>query len=205
MGYREVPAATERCPGCAAEVPQGSELCPSCGNPTDAGRLAELELKLKPDLKKARTFLGVLTGLEAVRLAIALATEHSGAAALISSATERSHAITTSAVGVAFFGGCFLAAFRWPLGASITSMAVFLFNVAATVSQGKIGELFHGFVLKVVFLTLLGAGIRSGYRVRDLRGQWKKRDLTIGIAALAGGVALGILFGLWTGAAVPAD
>src|SRR5438034_6237352 len=117
MGYRDVPVATVTCPGCSAEVPADAELCPACGNPVDIARFAELELKVKPDLKKARTFLGVLTGLCAVGLALA-------------AASERRSAIIASGFGVVVFGACFLVAFRRPLGASIAAMAVFLFNQA---------------------------------------------------------------------------
>jgi len=184
MAYREVRLATEKCPGCNAELPKGTELCPACGNPVDISRFAELELKVKPDLRKARIFLGVLTGLGMVGLAMRAG---SGAG---------TGAIVGEGIGVAIFGACFLAAFWAPLGSSIAAMAAFLLNVGVDIGAGKIGALFDGVFLKVIFLVLLVSGIRAGYRVRDLRGQWRKRDRTIGAVVLVGSAVLGVLLGL---------
>src|SRR5258707_12326217 len=61
MGYREVPVGTERCLGCNGAVEEGTAICPTCGAPIDVSQFAELELKLKPHLRQARTALGVAT------------------------------------------------------------------------------------------------------------------------------------------------
>jgi hypothetical protein len=183
MAYRDVPMAVEKCPACCDEVALGAQLCPGCGNPIDISRYAELELKLKPDLKKARTFLAVVAALGAVGLLISLA-----------GANRRS--IVEQAFSVAFFGVCFLVAFKRPLGASIAAMAMFLFGQSAALGSGNLTALFEGIVLKIIFLVMLVSGIRAGYRVRDLRGQWRTRDRTIGSVVLAGSVALGFLLGL---------
>jgi hypothetical protein len=50
--------------------------------------------------------------------------------------------------------------------------------------------------LKIVLVILLIAAIRAGYRVRDLRGRWSKRDRTIGIGVLVGSAVLGLLLGV---------
>jgi hypothetical protein len=183
MAYRDVPIAMEKCPGCYKEVPLGTQICPGCGNPVDISRYAELELKVKPDLRKARRFLGVVTALGAVGL-------------LMSVAGENRRAAIDAAFSVAFFGVCFLVAFKRPLGASIAAMAIFLFGESVSLATGNVMAMFQGIVLKVIFLVLLTAGIRAGYRVRDLRGQWRTRDRTIGILVLAGSVVLGFLVGL---------
>src|SRR5262252_7902399 len=100
MAYRDVAVATERCPGCSTEVPRGTEVCPSCRAPIDISRFAEMELKLKPDLRKARRFLGIVTALEAFWLFVAVAEG------------VRRSAIVAHGFNVAFFGVCFLVAFR---------------------------------------------------------------------------------------------
>jgi hypothetical protein len=183
MGYRDVPIATESCPGCHAEVPRGTEICPSCGSPVEIARFAELELRLKPSLRRARIFLGVVTALGAMELA---------AAAALGEGT------IAPAFSFVFFGTCFVVAFKRPLGASIAAMAMFLFDEAAVLGMGRLELVLEGLVLKVLLFTSLAAAIRSGYRARDLRGQWRKRDRTLGIAVLAAGVILGLAFGLVT-------
>jgi len=181
MSYRDVPTSTEQCPSCEEQAPSGSEVCPHCGNPIDIARLAELELKLKPDLRKARTFLGVLTLLNVVALLIGLAGGHSPVA---------------QGMSVLLFGICFLVAKKRPLGASVAAMALFLFSEGAALGARNMGALFGGLILKVIFVVLIVAGIRSGYRVRDLRGQWRKRDWVIGMVVLATSALAGLLFGL---------
>jgi hypothetical protein len=184
MTYRDVPITTEKCPGCFTEVPRGTDVCPSCRAPIDISRFAELELKLKPDLRKARRFLGLVTALDAFWLFVAVA-EGMGRSAIVA-----------RGFSVAFFGICFLVAFRRPLGASIAAMAMFLFGEAAAIGMGRLAILFEGIVLKVVLVTLLASAIRSGYRIRELRRQWRKRDRNIGIAILVGSVVLGVALGV---------
>jgi hypothetical protein len=164
-------------------VPKGTELCPHCGDPVDISRFAELELKVKPDLRKARSFLGTVAGLGIVGLVISVAGDASTATILV------------TAIDAAVFGTCFLVAFWAPLGAAIAAMAVFLLGNCVAIGAGEIGEAFEGFILKIIFLFLLASGIRAGYRVRDLRGQWRKSDRIIGTAVLVGSAVVGLLLG----------
>ena len=142
---------------------------------------AELELRLKPALRRARIFLGIVAVLGAMDLAAAVAIG------------ERTIA---PAFSFAFFRICFVVAFKRPLGASIAAMAMFLFNETAALGMGRLDLLFEGLILKVLLLTSMAAAIRSGYRARDLRGQWRKRDRTLGIGVLVAGAVLGVAFGL---------
>lgn len=186
MGFRDVAGPVEACPGCQAEVAAGTRICPSCGGPVDIGQHAELELKLKPDLRKARYILGIVTGLGALSLLFQMAS------------TGRS-AWSNELFDVAFYGVCFVLAKRWPLGTCITAMSVFLFAQAAVLGAGNIQAVVSGLVLKVIVVVLLSAGIRAGYRIRDLRGQWSRRARNVGIAAFAGSTLLGFLLGLLWG------
>lgn len=183
MTYRDVPITTEKCPGCYAEVPLGTPICPRCGGPVEIARFAELELKVKPNVRKARTFLGIVAGLQVLGLAMRAAEVSEGSTFEL-------------ALSAAFYGGCFLVAFKKPLGAPIAAMAMFLFGQAAALGMGNGLAFFQGFILKVVFLVLIASGIQAGYRVRDLQGRWRKRDRTIGMAVLAGSAAAGFVLGL---------
>src|SRR4051812_47896043 len=111
MGYRDVPVETETCLGCHATVDQGTALCPTCGAPIDITQFAELELKLKPHLRQARTALGVATALFGLCSLLLLAIQVSGVILL------------TSAIGTALFGACFALSFWRPLAASTVALA----------------------------------------------------------------------------------
>src|SRR3954470_8345235 len=124
MPYREVPISLVRCAGCGKDVATGSEICPLCGDPVDISRLAELELKLKPNLRKARTFLGFVTALEAFWL-LPLIVNRDGAA------------LISRLVVVGVFGACFVAAFRRPLGAAIAALAMLVMSDAAAIGAGR--------------------------------------------------------------------
>ena len=172
-----------RCAGCEKQVQADAEICPLCGGPVDIARVAELELKLKPDLRKARTFLGIVTALETFWLLPPIVMHH-----------------TAGVVGrlfvVVFFGGCFAAAFRRPLGASIAALAMLIMSDALAIGTGRYALLFQGLIVKIVLVILLVSAIRAGYRVRDLRGKWSKRDLNLGIGVLAGSAILGLALGI---------
>ena len=185
MGYRDVPIATESCPGCHAQVPRGSELCPSCGAPVEIARFAELELRLKPSLRRARIFLGVVSAVGALDLFAAAALG------------ER---MVAPAFSFAFFGTCFVVAFKRPLGASIAAMSLFVFHQAAAFGMGRPYLLFEGALFKMLLFASLAGAIRSGYRARDLRGEWRKRDRTLGVGVLVASLVLGLAFGLYIGA-----
>jgi hypothetical protein len=180
MGYRDVPVATVKCPGCHAEVPTGTEICPKCDSPIDVGRFAELELRVKPDLNKARTFLGLVAMLGAVGLLFRL---------------QNGGSVVDEVATIVIFGACSLIAKKRPLGASIAAMAAFLFSEAMALAAADLGALLEGLVVKILFVVLISAGIRAGYRVRDLRGQWRKRDATLGAAVLIAATIAGFLAG----------
>lgn len=175
--------ATERCPGCQQEIPKGSEICPKCGNPVDIERLAELELRLKPDLRRARTFLGAVVALE---LFWTLPLVVRGAPL---------RAISPRLATATLFGACFLAAFKRPLGAAIAALALLIFSDALTIGIGQFVSVFQGLFLKALLVFLLVAAIRSGYRARDLRGQWSSRLRMLGIGVLVGSGVLGLILG----------
>jgi len=189
VAFRDIPVATERCPGCEREIPKGAELCPKCGNPVDIERLAELELRLKPNLRKARTFLGMVAALEAFWI-LPLIVNHASAKAI----GERGFV-------AGLFSACFLTAFKKPLGASIAALALLIFSDAALIGMGRFTSILQGLVLKTILVVLLVAAIRSGYRARDLRGQWSNRDRAVGIGVLTGAAVLGLLLGLLLGLA----
>src|SRR5262245_54661123 len=113
MTYRDPSISTEPCPGCKHEVPQGTAVCPRCPSPIDVGQFAELELKLRPHMRAARTFLGVVATLGILGTMVAGATGDDG--------STLGHAVPA-----VFFAACFLASFRMPLGASIAAMAMLL-------------------------------------------------------------------------------
>src|SRR3954451_5358529 len=131
MSFRDVAGPTVACPGCQAQVPTGTRLCPACGEPVDLDQHAELVLKLQPDLRKARLFLGIITVLGALEIAFR------------TMMYARGPSIGELAF-VSFFGVCFLVARRWPLGASIAAMSLFLFGQAQAAGAGSLGLLLAG-------------------------------------------------------------
>jgi hypothetical protein len=188
MGYREVPVGTETCLGCNTAVEEGTALCPSCGAPIDVGQFAELELKLKPHLRQARSALGVATALFGLCLL------------LLAALRAPASTVVTAALGTLVFGGCCLLS-RWrPLAASLAALSVFSALQIAVIAQGRMWVLFQGSIivaLKVILLVLLVGGVKAGLRVRDIRRETRPRDRKVGAAVVAATLAGGIALGLW--------
>jgi hypothetical protein len=184
MPYRDAPVATVSCHGCRRGVPEGSEICPRCRSPIDIGQFAELELTLKPDIRAARTFMGVVAALGLL------------GAVLEGATIDSVSTLLWRAMPALFFAGCFLAAFKAPLGAAITALAAFLFLQAATLAQHGLDALLPGIIIKIILVVLLVSGIRAGYRARDLRGQWRRGLGAVGVSVLAASTALGLVLGL---------
>jgi hypothetical protein len=182
MGYRDVTGPKDVCPGCKAEVERGTRLCPACGAPVDIARFAEMELALKPALRKSRLFLAVVAGLGLFELLVRRRYDGRGPSLV-------------ELLDPMFFVGCTLAAGRWPLGASIAAMSAFLMAQAYALGAWSL-VLFEGILFKAVFVVLLSASIRAGYRTRDLHGQWSKRVRNVGVATLVGSAAAGFILGL---------
>jgi hypothetical protein len=188
MGYREVPVGTETCLGCRLAVEEGTALCPACGSPIDISQFAELELKLKPHLRQARTALGVATALFGVCLLLLIMLGAPGPT------------MATALLGTALFGGCCLLSIRRPLAASLTALAVFSALQIAVIAQGHMWLLFQGTVvvaLKVILLVLLVGGVRAGLRVRDIRRQARRSDRLLAAALVAATLVGGVGLGLW--------
>jgi hypothetical protein len=197
MGYRDVPVEAETCLGCRTNVDQGTALCPACGAPIDITQFAELELKLKPHLRQARTALGVATGLFGLCLSLLFALGASGTM------------LMTSALGTALFGACFVMSAWRPLAASAVALATFSALQISVIAQGRMWLLFlQGWLvitLKVVLVVLLATGVRAGLRVRDIRRQSRPRDRKVAVTVIAATLAAGIVLGLWTRAREEAE
>ena len=188
MGYREIPVGTETCLACNTAVEEGTALCTACGAPIDVAQFAELELKLKPLVKQARTALWVAMGLFATCFLLLFSLE------------APPSTLASAAFGTLLFGGCCLLSARWPLAASVTALSIFSMLQIAVIAQGRLWMLFQGSVvvaLKVILFVLLVGGVRAGLRIRDIRRQTRPGDRKVAAAIVAATLAVGIGLGLW--------
>jgi hypothetical protein len=188
MGYREIPVGTETCLACNTTVEEGTALCTSCGAPIDVGQFAELELKLKPHLRQARTALWVATMLFAVCFLLLL------------SLGAPPSTLVTAVFGTLLFGGCCLLSARWPLAASVTALSIFSALQIAVIAQGRLWMLFQGSVvvaLKVILFVLLVGGVKAGLRMRDIRRETRPRDRRVAATIVGATLAAGVGLGLW--------
>jgi hypothetical protein len=188
MGYREVPIGTERCLGCNSAVEEGTAICPTCGAPIDVSQFAELELKLKPHLRQARTALGVATAIFATCVLLLAALDAPPAT------------LVTAGFGAVVFGGCCLLSVWRPLAASVIALSIFSALQIAVIAQGHLWMLFQGAVvvaLKVILFVLLIGGVRAGLRIRDIRRQTRPGDRKLGAALIAATLVAGVTLGLW--------
>jgi hypothetical protein len=188
MGYRAIPVGTETCLACNTAVEEGTALCTTCGAPLDVGQFAELELKLKPLLRQARTALWVALALFAVGFL------------LLFSLGAPPATLATAVFGTLLFGGCCLLSARWPLAASVTALSLFSALQIAVIAQGRLWMLFQGSVvvaLKVILVVLLVGGVKAGLRIRDIRRQTRPRDRKVAAAIVGATLAAGIGLGLW--------
>jgi len=188
MGYREVPVGTETCLGCNAVVEDGTALCPTCDAPIDVAQFAELELKLKPHVRQARTALAVSTFLFVLCLL------------MLFSLRASLSAVATAGFGALLFGGCYVLSARRPLAASVTALSVFSALHIAVVAQGRAWLLFQGSVvvaLKVILFVLLAGGVKAGLRIRDIRRQSRPSDRRFAGLLVGATLAAGIGMGLW--------
>jgi len=188
MGYREIPVGTETCLACNAAVEEGTSLCTACGAPIDVAQFAELELKLKPLVKQARTALWVATILFA------------SCVLLLFSLGAPPSTVGTAVFDTLLFGGCCLLAGRRPLAASVAALSIFSALHIAVIAQGRMWMLFQGSLvvaLKVVLFVLLVGGVRAGLRIRDIRRQTRPRDRKVAVAIVAATLAVGAGLGLW--------
>jgi hypothetical protein len=188
MGYREIPVGTETCLACNTAVEEGTALCTICGAPIDVGQFAELELRLKPLVRQARSALGAALMLFAICLL------------LLFSLGAPPSMQATAGFGTLLFGGCCLLSARWPLAASVTALSVFSALQIAVIAQGRLWMLFQGSVilaLKVILFVLLVGGVKAGLRIRDIRRQTRPRDRKLAAVIVGGTLAAGIGLGLW--------
>ena len=188
MGYREIPVGTETCLGCNLVVEEGTALCPACGSPIDVEPFAELELKLKPHLRQARTALAVTTTIFATCLLLVVMMQ------------VRGLTLWTALAGTLVFGGCCLWSIWRPLAASVTALAFFSALQISVIAHGHLWMLFQGSIvvaLKVILVVLLVSGVMAGLRARDLRRQTRPRDRLIAATVVAATLTAGIALGLW--------
>ncbi|HET6151203.1 MAG TPA: hypothetical protein VFH68_26940 [Polyangia bacterium] len=188
MGYREIPVGTETCLACNTAVEEGTALCTACGAPIDVAQFAELELKLKPLVRQARTALWVAMMLFATCFLLLFSLE------------APSSTLATAAFGTLLFGGCCLLSARWPLAASVTALSIFSALQLAVIAQGRLWMLFQGSVvvaLKVILFVLLVGGVKAGLRIRDIRRQTRPGDRKVAAAIVGATLAVGLGLGLW--------